>query len=90
MENKNKSDGNENNYALSKLIVDNCSTRGSMEEEDPDFCEFTLYDRSSGTRSKIEKIYTDIKIGNITNSNHIMVSFTDHYNAISLHRIGKE
>ena len=33
------------------------------------------------------KINTDIKIANYTKSNHIMVSFTDHYNAISIDRL---
>ena len=32
-------------------------------------------------------IYTDIKIANSTKINHIMVSFTDHYNAISIDRL---
>ena len=33
------------------------------------------------------QVYTDIKIANNTNINHIMVSFTDHYNAISFDRL---
>ena len=32
-------------------------------------------------------VYTDIKIANDTKINHIMVSFTDHYNAISIDRL---
>ena len=43
------------------------------------------------TRSRIDRvytdIYTDIKIANNTKINHIMVSFTDHYNAISIDRL---
>ena len=31
-------------------------------------------------------IYTDVKIANNTNINHIMVSFTNHYNDISIDR----
>ena len=31
-------------------------------------------------------VYTDIKIGNNTKVNHMMVSFIDHYNAISMDR----
>ena len=31
--------------------------------------------------------YTDIKIANNTKINHIMVSFTNHYNAISIDRL---
>ena len=33
------------------------------------------------------QVYTDIKIANNTNINHIMVSFTDDYNAISFDRL---
>ena len=47
--------------------------------ENPDFSEFTSYNRSSGTRATIDRIYTDIKMASNTNINHIMVSFTDHY-----------
>ena len=32
-------------------------------------------------------MYTDIKIANNTESDHIMVSFTNHYNAISIDRL---
>ena len=32
-------------------------------------------------------IYTDVKIANNTNINHIMVSFTNHYNDISIDRL---
>ena len=32
-------------------------------------------------------IYIDIKIANNTKINHIMVSFTDQYNAISIDRL---
>ena len=38
------------NYALSKLIVDN-GLEDLWRREDPDFSEFTCYNRSSGTRS---------------------------------------
>ena len=31
--------------------------------------------------------YTDIKNDNNAKINHIMVSFTDHYNAISIYRL---
>ena len=50
--------------------------------ENPDSSEFTRYDRSSGTRSRIGRVYTDKKIASNTNINQIMVSFTDHCNAI--------
>ena len=32
-------------------------------------------------------VYTNIEIANNTKSNHIMVSFTDHYNGISVDRL---
>ena len=52
--------------------------------------EFTHYDRSSGTRSMIDMVYAEINIVNNTKFNHIMVSFTDHYNTISLDRLLSE
>ena len=52
------------------------------KKENPDSSEITLYNRSSGTRSTIKRAYTDIKMASNTKVNHIMVSFTDHYNAI--------
>ena len=73
------------NYALLKLIVDN----GLVElwrKENPEFSEFNRYDRSSGTRSRIDRVYTDIKIASNTKIDHIMVSFTYHYHAISIDR----
>ena len=35
----------------------------------------------------IDRAYTDIKTANNTKINHIMLSFTDHYNAISIDRL---
>ena len=35
-------------------------------------------------RIHADNVYADIKIANNTESNHIMESFTDHYNAISV------
>ena len=69
------------NYALSKLIVDN-GLENLWRRENPDSSEFTCYNRSSGTRSTIHRVYIDIKIASNAKINHIMVSFTDHYNAI--------
>ena len=48
--------------------------------------QFTCYKRFSGTRSMIDRIYTEMKIANSTKINHIMVSFTDLYNAIFINR----
>ena len=73
------------NYALLKLIVDN-GLDDLWRRENPDSSEFTSYDKSSGTRSMIERVYTDINIASNTKNNDIMVSFTDHYNAIFIDR----
>ena len=40
--------------------------------------------------SRIYRIYTDMKIANNTKINHIMVPFTEHYNAISIDRLPLE
>ena len=70
---------------LAKLIVDH-GFEDVWRKKDPDCFELTYYDRCSGTRSKINRDCADITIANNTNSNHIMIPFTDHYNAISLDR----
>ena len=72
-------------YALLKLIIDN-GLEDLWRRENPDSSELNCYKRSSGTRSKIDRVYTDIKIESNTKINHIMVSFTDHYNAFFLDR----
>ena len=73
------------NYALLKNIVDN-ELENLWRRGNPDSSDFIHYDRPSGTRSRINRIYTDIQIVNNTKVNHIMESFADHYNAISLDR----
>ena len=73
------------NYALSKLILDN-GLENLWRRENPDSSEFTRYNRSSDTRSTIDRVYTDIKMASNTKINHIMVFFTDHYNAIFIDR----
>ena len=40
--------------------------------------------------SKIVSVYTDITVTDSTKIKHIMVSFTDHYNAISVERLPSE
>ena len=74
------------NYALSKLIVGN-GLEDLWRRENPDSSEFNRYDRSSGTRSRIVRVYTDIKIASNTKIHYIMVSFADHYNAIFVDRL---
>ena len=70
-------------YALSKIILDN-QLEDLRRRENPVSSEFSHYDRFCCTRSRIDRVYTDIKIANNTKPNHIMVSFTDHYTAVSL------
>ena len=77
------------NYALSKLIA-NDGFKNPRRMETPDSSEFSHYNRSSGTRSMKGRVYTDLNIANITEINRILVSFTDHYNAISLDRLSSE
>ena len=71
------------NYALSKLIVYN-GLEDPWRRENLDSSELTLYNISSGLRSRMDSVYTDIKKANNTKINHITISFTDHYNAISI------
>ena len=73
------------NYVLPKLTVDN-GLEDLWRRENLDSSEFTRYNRSSGTRSTIDRVYTDIKIASNANIYHIMVSLTDHYNAIFIDR----
>ena len=73
------------NYALSKLIVKN-GLDDLWRREIPDSPEFTWYDRFFAK----DPGWTDsilIKNANNTKINHIMVSFTNHYNAISIDRL---
>ena len=51
------------NYAMSKLMLDN-GVEDLWKRENPDSSEFIHYDRSSGTRSMIGRVYSDIKITN--------------------------
>ena len=56
-------------FALAKLIMEN-GLQDLWRRENPDIYEFTRYDRASGTRSRIDRVYTDIKIANNTKINH--------------------
>ena len=72
------------NYILSKLIVDNMLEE--CRRENLDSSDFTHYDTSSGTRSRIDRVYADIKFASNTKINHLMVYFTEHYNSICINR----
>ena len=71
-------------YALSKLIMDN-GLEDLWTRENPDSPEFIRYNKC-----RIDRVYTDIKIANNNKINHIMVSFTGHYNAISIDRLSSK
>ena len=58
-----------------------------MEKGEP---RFLWFNRFSGTRSTINRVYTDTKMASNTKINHIMVSFTDHYNAIFIDRFSSK
>ena len=75
------------NHALSKLIVDN-KLEDLYRLEDPDLSEFNRYNRFRiiHLRSRIDRIYADIKIPSNIKINHVMVSFTDHYDVIFIDR----
>ena len=46
------------NFTLSKLILDH-GLEDLWRRENPDTSEFTRYDRASGTRSRIDRVYTN-------------------------------
>ena len=73
-------------YALPKLILDN-ELKDLWRSENPDSPEFTRYNRFSGIRSQIDRFYTETKFASNTKTNHVLVSFTDNYNAIFIDRI---
>ena len=62
-----------------------------MEKEEPRIPWVHLRQQAICQRSRVDRvytaIYTDIKFDNKTNINHIMVSFTNHYNDISIDRL---
>ena len=74
---------------MSKLIVDN-GLENLWRRGDQDSTGLNRYDRSSGTRSRRDRVYTDIKTASNTKINHIMVSFNDHYNAILIDRFSSK
>ena len=73
----------------SKLIMDS-GLEDLWRRENPETSEFTRYDRSSGTRSRIDRVYTDKKIANNTKITHNMISFSDHYNALIINRFSSK
>ena len=77
----------DSNYTLSKLIV---IIGSRIYQEGKTYISLsspTATDLLVGTRSGIDRIYTDIKIAINTKTNHMMVSFTDQYNVIACERL---
>ena len=72
-------------YVKSKCIVDN-GLEDLWRRENPDLSEFTCYSRPSSTRITIDRVHTDVKMASNSKISHIMVSFTNHYNAIFINR----
>ena len=77
------------NFALSKIITDN-GLEDLWRRENPEISEFTRYDKSSGTRSRIDRVYTDKKIANNTKIIHKMIYFSDHYNALFIDKFSSK
>ena len=73
------------NFALSKLIMDNV-LEDLWSRKNPDISGFTHYDRSSGTRSRIDRVYNDKKNCKQHQINHKMIAFSDHYNTLFIDR----
>ena len=65
---------------MTKLIMDN-ELDGLWRRENRDPSESFCYDRSSGTKPRIDRVYIDVKIASSTKIYHIMVCCTDNYNA---------
>ena len=61
-----------------------------MEKGEPRFPGVHPLRKDLWQGSRIDRAYTDIKIANSTKINHIMVSFTGHYNAISIDRLSSK
>ena len=58
----------------------------STEKGELRFLWFHLLQKVLWPGYRTGKVYTDIKIANNTKINHIMISFTDYYNVISIDR----
>ena len=77
------------NFALFKLIMENV-LEDLWRKENPGTSEFTRFDISSGTRPRIDRVYTGIRIANNTKIKHKMISFSDHCNALFIERLSSK
>ena len=78
---QNKNEGSENKIMLEDL---NCTM--DKTDRDGEKKKTQILYRSAQI-TPWQNSYTDIKIANDTNINHIMVSFTNYYNNISIDRL---
>ena len=74
------------NNTQSKLIVDN-GLEDLWRRKKTDSSELIRFERSSGTISRTDMVCTSIVIAINTKIIGIMISFSDHYNAIFIDRL---
>ena len=74
------------NYSLSKLTVDN-GLEDLWRMRNPYSSKFTHHNKYSGRRSRIGRVYADIKIASNTKTNHKMVSSTNYFSIIFVGRL---
>ena len=71
-------------YFIDVVLI--MTSQKSSRRENPDSSDFTCNDRSSGTWSRIGRVYTHIRTASNSKINHIMVTITNHYNTIFIDR----
>ena len=83
-----RDDRNKTLYVISIVSCQNSSWIMDWREN-PDFSEFIRYNRSSGTTSTLDRVYTDIKMVSNTKINHIiLLLLTDALQKLKLENIG--
>ena len=70
---------------MSKLIADN-GLEYIGRRKNTDSSEFIGYGRFSGINFRIDWVYTDIRNASNVKTDQLVVSFTEHYNAVSVDR----
>ena len=70
---------------LSSLVAD-LGLEDSWRIANPSEREYTRLDGATGTRTRLDRAYTDKKLGPLTQIRHILNTFSDHYNSILLKR----
>ena len=82
-DNKNKRNGSkiilgDFNYTMNEMDRDGKNKTRRIDRCRSNYSNYSHYDRSYSTRTRIDRVYTDIKIADNTKINYKMVSFTDH------------